>query len=457
MKLLKQGDGGVAKIINRKQLNNEAEFRISLFTFFYCENDRYLLKNTLSKEIAELTEQEWKAVNQIRNEPVGYRFIKDNGLEQLALKRYIVEKDYDEVKQYKQTVFLIKTMRGPEKGYSFYNIFPTTGCNARCVYCFEEGFQCKTMSMETADRLVDFICETRRNGKIILRWFGGEPLVAKHIIHHICNELNKRDVPFHSLMTTNASLMTKALAHEVKEMWHMKRVQVSLDGAKEDYTPRKNYISPDKHNYDVVMKAIHYIADEGIKVRLRVNIDYNNVDRIKGFLQEMKNEFNDMSNISMQLVELIQEQKKDSCIELYKKLFELEDYMIKLGIPLYSKTDDSKIKTNYCMSDSLDSHIVIMPDGIFNNCDFLPESHIWGNIFDGVTDKAKFDELSSVPKVDEKCAKCPFLPECTPFYKNNCPWWFEKCYEYNCMRTERSLHSFLSGENTETENDDEEA
>ena len=192
-------------------------------------------------------------------------------------------------------------------------------------------------------------------------------------------------------MVTNASLLTKELAHEAKEQWNLKRVQVSLDGAREDYTPRKNYYNPEKHNYDVVMKAIHYLADEGIKVNLRCNFDWENIESM-----------------------------------------------------------------NYCMAGSMDKSIVITPNGMFNNCEHLPENNTWGNIFDGVTDEDRFRELSAAVKVDEKCAKCPFLPQCTPFYKYGCPGWFEKCYEYHCMRTEYAMHNLLKGVNTEAEDDDEE-
>ena len=73
-----------------------------------------------------------------------------------------------------------------------------------------------------------------------------------------------------------------------------------------------------------------------------------------------------------------------------------------------------------------------------------------------MTDQAKRDELQKPLPVDEKCAKCPFLPQCTPFYKNGCPGWFEKCYEYHCMRTEHAMHNLLEGVNTVAEDDDEE-
>lgn len=458
MNIIKSGDTRVTKIINKKKLNPDAEYRLSLFTYLYSENGRFMLYNTLSFEVTELTEQEWNAVQQMTDKSVSYDFVVSNGLEQLAMSRYIVERDYDEVKQYQQAVFLLKTMAGQKKGIGGYIILPTTGCNARCVYCYEEGYPVKTMTKETANRVVDYICETRYNGTIQIRWFGGEPLVNAVIIRYICTTLNERGAVFKSNMVTNASLMTKELAHEAKELWHLEKIQVSLDGAKEDYTPRKNYYNPEKHNYDVVMKAVHYLADEGIKVNLRVNVDFDNIDRIPAFLQGIKDEFGEYQNISLYIAPLFQEQHGERCEELYREIFRLTDLQNRLGIPRSTKAEHQavRLRTNFCMSDNIEHCVVITPDGVFNNCEHLPEAQTWGNIFDGVTDQAKFDELSAAPKVDEKCSKCPFLPECTPFYKNGCPGWFEKCYEYHCLKTENDMHNLLMGVNTEAEDDDEE-
>jgi len=458
MNIIKNSDNRVTKIINKKKLSNEAEYRLSLFTYLYSDNGRYLIRNTLTFEVTELTEKEWNAVQLLKDGPVSYGFIAENGLEQLAMSRYIVEMGYDEIKQYQQAVFLIKTMSGSKKGLYSYTIFPTTGCNARCVYCYEEGYTVKTMTTDTANRLVDYICETRYNSTVKLRWFGGEPLANAKIISHICSSLQERGVPYKSSMVTNASLLTKELAHEAKELWHLEKVQVSLDGSKADYTIRKNYYNPEKHNYDVVMKAIHYFADEGIKVNMRVNVDFDNIADIPDFLREIKAEFGDMENISMYIAPLFQVKHSERCLELYKEIFRLTDLQKKIGIPANLNADHKavRLRMNYCMADSMDKTVVITPDGVFNNCEHLPEAQTWGNIFDGVTDRSKFDELRITQKIDEKCAKCPFLPECTPFYKNGCPGWFEKCYEYHCIKTEHTMHSLLEGVNTETDDDDEE-
>ena len=257
-------------------------------------------------------------------------------------------------------------------------------------------------------------------------------------------------------MITNASLITKEIAHEANNLWNLKKVQVSLDGDRADYEKRKNYFAPQKHNYDVVMRSIHYLADEGVKVSLRVNFDGENLSNMKKFLDEIKAEFGDMENISLHFAMLYQEKNKDTCIDLYKKMFELNNYIHETGIPHGSKIENSvRLKLNYCMADSMDKNIVIDPDGNFYNCEHLPENNTWGNIFDGITDKACFDELNKPVDIDEKCRHCCFLPQCTPFYKNGCPGWFEHCCEYKCLKTEYSLQQLLKFAEKNGENHDE--
>ena len=444
MQTIKSGDDRTVKIIGRKSLDKDSDYRLSLFTYMYSENNIYIIQNTLTFEITELTSAEWEALQKIKNATATGSYIAENGLEPLVAKHYIVKNKNNDTAQYQQICFLLKTMLGRKKGYSTYVIFPTTSCNARCVYCYEEGYPVKTMSVETALHLVDFICETRHDGEVKLRWFGGEPLSAKNIITQICTELHNRGISYKSTMITNASLMTKELAHEAKELWHLNKVQISLDGTKEDYAIRKNYYSPDRYNYDVVMQAVHFLADEGIKVKLRVNVDFGNIAGIEGFLNDIKAEFGDMNNISLYLAPLYQVQKSDECLMLYKEIFRLTDYQKEIGIPYTSSDNEtSHLRANHCMADIPDKSIVITPEGIFNNCEHLPEFNTWGNIFDGVTNADRYKELCAQSAIDTQCAKCPFLPECTPFYKNGCPGWFEKCYEYHCMRTEHMLHELL--------------
>jgi radical SAM protein with 4Fe4S-binding SPASM domain len=442
MIVIKNGDEKVTRIINKKAVKEDAVYRLSRHIYPYSFNGRHLIVNMMSYEVIELTEQEWDAVMKMKDTAVSISHIRAHGLEQLVLSRYIVEDSHDEIKQYQQTVFLLKTMSGGKKGLSTYTVFPTTGCNARCTYCYEEGYTVKTMTVDTADKLVDFICKTRYNDIIKLRWFGGEPLVNADIIRHICSALSERGVPYTSSMITNASLVTKELAHEARELWKLEKVQVSVDGAKEDYEKRKRYVSPQKYNYESLMQAIHFLADEGIKVSLRCNYDKENIPGLKSMIDDLEKEFGGMKNVSVYFHILYQENFKDDYVSQLKAIDDICEYAEEKGLTQENGLRQG-FRANNCMADSMDNTIVISPDGTFFNCEHLPEGATWGNIFDGVTDKEKYNELKAVRPLEKECAECCFLSLCTSFRKKNCPDTPKYCREEKQVKIERYLRSLI--------------
>lgn len=428
MKTLKKPNEKVNAFISTKHPESETGWRLSRWIVTFEESGFFLMKHTFSGEIISLTAEEFAAPEKV---------------EELKQRRFVVPCDYDEAAKYSETVGLIKLMQPESEGLKTYTILPTTACNARCTYCYEEGYPVSTMTRETAARLVDFICETRQKDKITLSWFGGEPLVCAKTITFICSELEKRGEPFKSRIITNASLITPELIKEAKEVWRLDHVQVSLDGDRRDYTVRKRYIDPVRHNYDTVIRAIHLLADADIKVNLRVNLDRESIGRLRGFLEEMRDEFGKEKNVSLYLAVLFQEKDQPYYLDLEKEVFELNRYIRELGIN-YENRDKlhTSFRINACMADSLDKSIVIDPEGRFFNCEHLPENDsTWGNIFDGITDSELFDKLRTPHPIDKKCRECPYLPQCTPFHIHGCPNWFEKCREYMDIKTEYELRA----------------
>ena len=455
MNTLKAGSGNAAKLIRQKKPRPDGEYRLSLYAWPFSEGGRYLLLHTLTGEALELTAAEWADILPFQAAPRSYEYIVQKGLSELAEKRYLVETDHDEVHAYAQALFLLKTAKGRKKGLSGYTILPTTGCNARCVYCYEEGMPVQTMTEATADRLIDYICETKDEGPVKLSWFGGEPLAAANIIRRICAGLTERGVEFSSGLITNASLLTRELTHEAKERWHLKQVQVSLDGAREDYAPRKRYVRPEVHNYDAVMRAIGYLSDEDIRVNLRVNVDMENLPRIEGFLDEMGAAFGNRKNVTLYFAALFQQQGSANYAPLQEALFALRDKIRALGLVGQTKAGrKTHISLNYCMADNMDGSIVIMPDGRFFRCEHIPTEKSWGNIFDGMTDPALYEALRKPHAIDPECAKCPFLPQCTPFKRRgcpDCPASAEECRLPQRLEVEDMLRQLLRGALTEAE------
>lgn len=446
MKILKKGDSNTEKIIYQHIINPYGKYRLSLYVFFKKEKKRYFIMHTMTQEIIELTILEWIALLQLKDEVKNYAFIVQHDLIELINKCYIIEENYDETYAYSQTLFSMRSTKKQTEGYNSYVIFPTTGCNARCIYCFEEGMKFQTMTETTAYRLVDFICKNKNHGLVKLKWFGGEPLVGAHIIRLICNTLKMRNIKFTSSMISNASLFTRELVHEAKTQWLLDFIQVSLDGTKEDYELRKRYIKSNKNNYETVMQAIRYLAEENIKVSLRVNVDMNNIQRIDKFLNEMSLRFKNNENISLYLSPLFQELYTENCEPLYDAIYARQDLIRALGLN-YIRNSYSQLKLNYCMADNVKSNIIILPDGSFNYCEHIPKGKSWGNIFDGVTNPELFEELCKPHEIDPDCAKCTFLPDCTPFFRHGCPTWFEKCKIMKRKEIEEDIHMAVLADN----------
>ncbi|HAJ97106.1 MAG TPA: hypothetical protein DCO72_05165 [Ruminococcus sp.] len=449
MKVLREGDKKIVQLIAQKNIDTSAKYRLSDFVYDYSENDVFLIQHTMSGQVIRLTEQEWNVLHSIQF-PVEENFISENGLELLVRNRYLVENDYNEQKKYLSVVELLRMMDG-KKGLKTYTILPTTGCNARCTYCYEANFIPKNMTKETADKVVEYILRTKWEDKIKLHWFGGEPLVGHQIISYICQSLAEKGVEFESTMISNAALLTEKMADEAKNLWHLKRIQVSLDGERNDYEARKCYVNPKIHHYDRVMQSIHLLADRGIKVNLRCNYDWENLPRLKQFLDEIKAEFDNIENISIYFSTLYQERKKENCIELIQKKFELMDYCREIGITSTDrKRGNSKyqMRLNLCMADSMNRSILIDPEGKFFDCEHLPRDS-YGNVTDGI-DETYFQELARPHKIADECSHCHFLPICTPFYRKGCPGWFAKCRENRQLSADYALHRivvFLTGEN----------
>ncbi len=234
----------------------------------------------LTRQIWLLTEEEWAALRAAD--------LFCPGIEELAKLHCLVEKSCDELARYRLALSVIKTMQKQEKGISSYTILPTSGCNARCVYCYEEEWELYHMTDADADRLVDFICETKREGKVRISWFGGKPLSRAQTTSRICRALTDRGIEFHGSIITNSTYLTPDMAKEAKELRHLNRAQVSMDGAREDYEKRKRNHDPARYNYDVAMNAVRLFAENGISVSIRCIYDAENLPPPEGLHRRLQ-------------------------------------------------------------------------------------------------------------------------------------------------------------------------
>ena len=454
MELIEKGNERAAKLSEALRPDPKALYRLSAFVYLYSENGVHLAANTLTGQVLRLDARERAALDALEAGPLSWAYLAEQGLGELAKRRFLVERDWDDTEQDRQTRALIKLMNPEKPGIARYTILPTTACNARCTYCFEEGYPILTMTERTAARLVDYICETKREGKIRLHWFGGEPLLCPGTIRAICRELTARGVDFYSSVVTNGSLLTPALVQEARELWRLEKAQISLDGDRESYRLRKRYLDQSVDQYDVVMRNTRLLAEAGVEVSLRVNCDRENLAGLKGFFEEMNALLGDLEGVSLYLSTLDGDREAPDAAALERALARYTDLLEALAPRLAEKAAFGSIRLRACIADDVEHNVSVSPDGGLYGCAACLPGQSWGNLFDGVTDEALYARMRTPAAPREECRRCLFLPQCTPALRKICPrtGTAEACRELRRLNLERFLHGLIREKEAKPQN-----
>ena len=294
-----------------------------------------------------------------------------------------------------------------------YTILPTSKCNARCLYCFENGQRRKDMSQQTAEDVVKFICKkSDKNNKVNITWFGGEPLVKEEIIDFICTNIKNNGYEIESNMISNGYLFNDEKIEKYKNTWNLKHVQITLDGIEEDYNKIKNYIRPIKNPFNTVIQNIEYLALNDIKVSIRINYSYKNIKSAENTLLYCKEKFSNLKNIHVYFATLHEEllipEMTKNTLKGLKYLFTNYPYNISLSC---NNTRTLQLPEYICMADSGQS-VVINPDGYLGVCEHYTDSNFFGSIYDETYDfnmRMKYVERREELPI---CKHCNVFPIC---------------------------------------------
>ena len=415
LKEIRKPDASLAKILPPVNLRQGITYIPSQYVLsFEHEGKRYVFNN-LTKQCIE------GVLPTSANVSEGY--------DDLIKAQFLVPSDKDECAYYNQISSLMR-IYGRKKGIRGYTILPTFGCNARCIYCYEEGVKQTSMTSETVEQVIRFIVDTHEGEKAKLTWFGGEPLLGEKIIDRICEGLRQAGVDYKCSMISNGSLITPEVIDKMTGDWHLHRIQISMDGAEQDYILRKHYYT-DHDYYHRVMEAISLLSEAGINVSIRVNVDERNWDRIPRFLEDMKNEVTNKDNVGIYFSPLNAVRISDSEVELWAKIKDAGDLIIQAGFKCVPYIGlKLGFKGNHCMADG--DGVLVCPDGSISLCEHIPSQSKFGDVWNGTTDEKTKNEFRLVGQTREKCRKCPFLPDCTSFSK--CP-----IQENHCMEVRRMM------------------
>lgn len=393
-------------VVGEQSIKSDRKYRSIVFSHTTKSNDVYLLYNTLTKELLALTEEE----NDILNS--GEYNLQNDFICRLIKKWFLVPIDFNEFELSNQIARFVKTIES-KLGVWFYNIFTTTACNARCFYCFEAGTKPKTMTLETAEKVSEYIIKNRIEREITLHWFGGEPLCNTKVIDLICEKVKTNNKSFRSVIVTNGYLLDEQLIEKAKDKWNLKYVQITLDGMSETYNRVKNYINPVGNPFEKVINNIGTLIKNEIFVSVRMNMDLYNVKELYELTDLLYHRFGPSKYIELNTNIIYEDvgfiptkHDTEERERVQQEFFDLVKYQEKLKM-VRRKFLPRKIRTGRCSADS--HHAVqILPGGELGNCEHYPDKYFYGTIFDESPRHLWTDYADRL----DICKTCAYYPEC---------------------------------------------
>lgn len=384
-----------------------SQYQTSAFNICISYHHQWIIYNTLFQSMSLLEHAEYLEMLQeeTRNENLKNHFIKQG---------FWIEKGIDEKKIYLDVVHKIRPyILTKSLGLT---ILPTLKCNARCFYCFEQGIQQISMTKQTAQNIIHFIEIKPDIEKVQFTWFGGEPMMNAELIEYICNWLFIKNIPLTSQMITNGYLLDNPeKIKNAKKYWHLKSVQITLDGLYETYNQRKNYMNPCINPFEKVIHNILLLSHQHIHVTIRLNIDKDNFEEIIDLCQWLVSVFKDNKYVHAYGEFIRDNPKINSRIFV---TFEERQYVMQKIMSILIKGNLFQVEELFqeypritaCMNDHLQAY-VINPDGTICQCENESGSEecIIGeinHIDENTIQSSKHLNLS------KQCESCQFLPMC---------------------------------------------
>ena len=324
---------------------------------------------------------------------------------------FLVPQEHNDQKLCQQIRQLAALLKPAAKAVIGYTILPTTGCNARCFYCFEKGTKPVNMTTETASKVTRYIMAHRGNEKVSLRWFGGEPLVNVKVIDQICTELSEQGVSFRSSMISNGYLFNADIVRRAKDLWQLQNVQITLDGTEQTYNRVKDYIYQGVNAFERVLENIDLLTAAGIHVLIRLNVDKHNIEEMAQLVSLLHQHFGFNKHISVYSRALYGERRPKDIAKLFAQRMQLEQQIVACGYKLKLRLQND-IKLNHCMADDNGRSVLIAPDGHFGKCDHYIDRNFFSHIDREEHDKTILSMFKERHAEIDACATCFFYPQC---------------------------------------------
>lgn len=404
--VIKKPSSSVMTVCGEQAYYSYKEYRLSCLTYTLKHEDGLLMHSCMTGELVLVKD---------------FNDAKDH----LIRNWFLVPLDFDEKKQVPIIQrLLIALGKCKTNSFNSFEILTTTGCNARCFYCYEHKYEKMSMGERTAHQVARFIIDNSRGNIVHLKWYGGEPLVNIKAIDTICKDLTNEGICFTSTMISNGSLFSDKIVKKASSLWFLKKVRITIDGTESVYNAVKNYVRPGKNPYLRVLGNIDLLLSEGINVRLRLNVERHNLLDNKNLIEQLTKQYRGNSHLSFSINWLNNTEDSSSIVSqddirdnIYREVLLMKKTVYSKGFEV-NFTHIPAMAMNFCRADA-GTHILIKPNGELAFCaeDFNGISY--GSIYEDASMITVPSLILDTYEKGEICDDCPLYASC--ILSKHCP------------------------------------
>lgn len=218
-------------------------------------------------------------------------------LEELIKYGFIVEDGLDEVSVYMEERNRKSQDLNPR--VVKLTILPTMQCNLRCIYCYENNVISRMSDnvQESLETFVKIVLERTRAKKLLVHWFGGEPLLEIDTIIDLSRKLidlcRKSGIKYVASITTNGTLLNRRYCVLLSKKCNVKKIQITMDGEISEYVKLKR---ASEEHYENLLRHLPVFM-EFFDVIIRFNVCHENFLSVKHLMVFLINKFGISCNL----------------------------------------------------------------------------------------------------------------------------------------------------------------
>ncbi|MEO0184887.1 MAG: radical SAM protein [candidate division WOR-3 bacterium] len=412
------------------------KYRQSFYNILYedAKMKGALLYNTFTGALIRIDDSNYQNIRDLLSDPnnIKLRNAEIDKFQKMLELGFIVEEETDEL-----SLVRLRHFNGVFKSEEYFalTIILTFSCNFKCIYCYEtpQNKHLNEIDLQEIIRYTKTKLQNNKYKKMYIGWYGGEPLLCSELLIKLSQTLRQlcsdNGLSYYSALITNGYLLTYELGQILKESG-VDEIQITLDGPELIHNKRR-ILKNGNPTFEEIKRAILVAADIFNKVKVRINVDRDNLTSIDNLLKERwlyrdniqlgvghLKDYSDVcslwnpSNLALTGEEYYALVKKVEQSTPRKKLPDLKTL---ISIPVKSRVCGADHKDGFCIGPGARVYKCLSALDIHEAVGYLKSGKFWPN-------KRYANWLMNDPTEQTECCRCNILPLCMggcPYYRQN--------------------------------------